>query len=228
MTDIIASTAPQIDRLALAVRLAREDGGSSSTLPNHAAERLFKTLLTRLQPLARKLVRCYGLTDMEDDARQACAIGIHRAVDSYITDKARFTTHATWQMRGELQSLRHRVRLDDRRGGKKASIRTCSLDGSATEPAIEIVDESASLRTERGASDIMAQRCLTRLLDSYDNTRKDRAASDIIRAERQLFQTQIIGSRRSFMPAWSNEQKRQIVRRISRNCAKIARVEAGL
>jgi hypothetical protein len=44
--------------------------------------------------------RVYGLMDMQDDARQACAIGVHRAIAAYDPGQACFTTFVMWQLRG--------------------------------------------------------------------------------------------------------------------------------
>ena len=117
------------------------------------ADRAFRRILTALSARIRYLTRRYGLDDMADDAAQACAIGIHRAIASYDPQKAAFATHATWAMRGELQSLRHRVRLDQRTSARNAGIVTLALglgheDDAAA--ALEIVDETAQQMVEEG------------------------------------------------------------------------------
>ncbi|MEM8724212.1 MAG: sigma factor, partial [Pseudomonadota bacterium] len=115
---------------------------------------------------------------MRDDAQQAAAIGVHRALASFDPDKARFTTHVTWQIRGELQSLRHRMRLDQRNSARNAGITTCSLDDLNAQPnenaPFEIVDESAVCRTESGASDGMALALMDRLLTTLDAPETER------------------------------------------------------
>ena len=81
-------------------------------------------LLRLLAPRIRYLTRSYGLSDAEEDARQACAIGLMRAVEMYYPAKASFTTLVTWQLRGELQGLRHRLRLDQR--GSARAVGACT------------------------------------------------------------------------------------------------------
>ncbi len=145
-----------IERLAL--RLA---GSAQSGDP--AYERDFVGLLVLLSPRIARLIRQYRLDDLREDAEQAAAIGLHRALTSFDPDKAGFGTHATWQIRGELQSLRHRMRLDQRRSAVNSGINTVSLEAVGTEQGdgervLEFVDPAAQSRVEGGASDAMTWR----------------------------------------------------------------------
>lgn len=142
-----------------------------------AIDRHFTALLQLLGGRIYHFTRVYGLMDMQDDARQACAIGIHRAIGAYDPAQARFTTFVTWQLRGELQSLRHRVRLDQRDSAKRAGARTISIEqqsADGTGAAFMIVDEAALIRTEFGASRILASRCANVLLDNWECAMRER------------------------------------------------------
>jgi len=180
-------------------------------------EREFAGLLTLLSPRIARLIRQYRLGDMQDDARQAAAIGVHRALATFDPAKARFSTHVTWQIRGELQSLRHRMRLDQRRSAVAASISTVSLEAlSVTDEdirAFEVVDTNALSRVESGASDRMAWSLLTQLLDQLNAPGDERA---ILR--NHLFDHDA-GPHAS--SERTPEQRRQVVRRTMRNCAKV-------
>lgn len=131
----------------------------------HNANRQFAQILDLLGGRIAGLIRRYGLQDMREDAEQACAIGVHRALQSYDPAKASFSTHVTWQMRGELQ----RLRLDQRRSARKAGITTSSLEdfGGDDELAFEVVDENALPRAEAGASSDMARHVLDRIFADY-------------------------------------------------------------
>ncbi|WP_128891536.1 sigma factor [Erythrobacter sp. HKB08] len=178
------------------------------------ADRHFRQLLEMLGPRIRYLGARYGLSDMREDAWQACALGIHRALLSYEPGKASFSTHATWQMRGELQSLRHRVRLDQRDSAKAAGITTVAIEGLRQGEArqlFEIVDDEAQPDVERAASDHLAYRSISALLDRLEATPSDR--STMLAA---LFGDSPLGATRE-----QREKDRQVVRRLSRNCRKL-------
>jgi hypothetical protein len=183
------------------------------------AESDFVRLLALLRPRIARLVRQYGLSDMREDAEQAAAIGVHRALESFDCAQARFSTHVTWQIRGELQSLRHRMRLDQRRSAQSAGVSTVSLEslrlpGDAEARTLEIVDEQALQNCERLASDRMALGLLDRLLNRLDSPEDERGIVLDHILDRKA--THCAGERRS------SEQRRQIVRRTLRNCAKMA------
>src|ERR1700755_377732 len=88
----------------------------SSVLENKAAEgqkqtgrqrletdRAFARILKLIAPRIRHFIRQYGLVDHWEDAEQVCAIAVHRAIEAYEPEKAKFTTFVNWQIRGELQ-----------------------------------------------------------------------------------------------------------------------------
>lgn len=195
------------------------DGPGSSRAHRHGRHRLdqlHRRIFLLLAPRIQHLTARYGLRDMEDDARQACAIAIHRAVQSYDRAKASFSTHVTWAMRGELQSLRHRVRLDQRDSAKAAGVHTVSLEGLSTgegQAVYEIVDDASLARVEQAASDMTTRRALTRLMDRIDSPEHERGI--VLEA---LFERES----RQELPAKERERRRQIVRRTFRNCAKAA------
>lgn len=133
----------------------------------------FARILKLLAPRIRHFVRAYGLGDWREDAEQACAIGVHRAIAAYDPAKARFTTFVTWQLRGELQSLRFRVRTEARGSARSVGARLVSLEALSTGGedgdglAWEIADSDALVRTEALAADFLTQRTCDQLLDDY-------------------------------------------------------------
>lgn len=202
------------DKLEQEARVCRDCRKRSqwSAAAGRVAERSFARLVALLSPRIERLTRSYGLRDLADDARQACAIGIHRALDSYQPDRARFTTHVTWLMRGELQSLRHRVRLDQRQGARSAGIRTIPLHDRKG-AVLEVADEPSLASAERGARDALTRRNLSRLLDRTGQPAEERG---LIHAH--IFDQPPPAA----FAGHSNEQRRQIVRRNLRHCARVA------
>lgn len=185
--------------------------------------REFEALRGHLRPIISRLISQYRLHDMREDAEQSAAIGLHRALGSFDPDKARFSTHVVWQMRGELQSLRHRVRLDHRRSAKSAGVMTVSLDALAARAAdreqvstFEIVDECALDRTESGASEQMARSLLEKLLNELGAPEP----------EREIVFDDLYGRKpKASKPGGlTPEQRRQIVRRTHRNCMRLLAV----
>ncbi len=137
-----------------------------------AIDRHFARILRLIAPRIRHFIRAYGLVDWHDDAAQACAIGIHRALLAYDPAKARFTTFVNWQLRGELQGLRHRVRLEQRASAQAAGASVISLDqlGEAADgdgPRWEPADPASQLRTEALAAETLARRACGTLIDDY-------------------------------------------------------------
>lgn len=180
-------------------------------------DRVFSLLMRRIEPQCSRLVRRYGLLDLADDAHQACAIGLFRALQSFDSDKASFSTHATWQLRGELQSLRHRMRLDQRQSARKAGVRTVALESlgardDAASEAFEVVDDAALDSIERAASDALTINLTTRLLERLNAPDHERT----IMMEHLFDSHQAPESCRKI-----REQRRQIVRRTFRNCMKL-------
>ena len=184
------------------------------------SERDFAGLLALLSPRIVSLIRQYCLEDMRDDAEQVAAIGVHRALKTFDPERAAFTTHATWQIRGELQSLRHHMRLDQRRSARTAGIRTVSLEDLRARvedrlegSVFEIVDDAAVDRIERGASDSMTRQLAERLMTKLESPKH----------EREIFLAHVFDSDSLVSGAMRKtpEQRRQIVRRTVRNCATV-------
>ena len=177
-------------------------------------DRGFACLLAMLRPRIRSLVMRYGLADLREDAEQACAIAVHRALDSYDPSRARFTTHVTWQMRGELQGLRHRERIDQQPAVRVAGIRLRSLDGLLEAGAHpEIIDDAAYARLEGAASAALARRALQRLMEQVGSSQRE---FEIVLGA--VFEP----DREARLPVREREKRRQVVRRTFRNCAKAA------
>lgn len=137
-------------------------------------DRAFSRILKLIAPRIRHFIRQYGLAGHWDDAEQACAIAVHRAIQAYEPEKAQFTTFVNWQIRGELQSLRFRVMTDQRPSAKKVDATTVSLSAVARGPEGEettlesvIEDENALARTEAGAADYLADAATRSLVESY-------------------------------------------------------------
>lgn len=204
------SMGEQVERAALALM-------RHNRLAKPTYERKFAELLDLLAATISSLIRRYRLDDVGEDARQAAAIGVHRALQSFDPVKARFGTYVTWQIRGELQGLRHRIRLDQRRSARTSGVSTVPLDalgdGVNEHPVYEIVDEAALSRTERGASDCMALTLIDRLLEQLQTPDHERS---IVQSHILDHQGDLVGGSER-----TREQRRQIVRRTMRNCAKV-------
>ncbi len=156
-----------------------------------AADAHFARILTLIAPRIRHFIRAYGLYDWREDAEQACAIGVHRAILAYDPAKARFTTFVTWQLRGELQGLRFRVRTETRDsarsvGASLVSLEVLSTGGEDGDGAgWQIADADALERTEALASDLLARRACGRMLDDYVDHMRSLAARQRARAPRR-------------------------------------------
>ena len=200
----------QVDRTRTARKLAE---CSHSALE----DREFARLLDLLSPRIRNLIHTYRLGDMLEDAQQACAIAVLRALESYDPHQARFSTHVTWQLKGELQSLRHRVRLDQRRSARSAGIRTVQIEALSDDQQhpFEICDDESIARTEAGASEAMALHLLEGLLDELNSPDHERA----------IIKDQLLDREpRARSLDYTSEQRRQITRRTWRNCMKVVGV----
>lgn len=153
----------------------RPNEGERQTARQRAnVDKAFARILKLIAPRIRHFIRQYGLVAHWDDAEQCCAIGVHRAIEGYDPTKAQFTTFVNWQLRGELQSLRFRLMTDQRASAKKVEATTVSLHAAASGPDGEeaslegmIEDESALELTESGASDYLAKRSTSALLEEY-------------------------------------------------------------
>lgn len=136
------------------------------------ADRSFMRLAALLGPRIRYFTRAYGLADAAEDAAQVCAIALHRAAERYDPARARFTTYVNWQLRAELQALRHRLHGDQRRAGRRCAATTLSLDAVAAEDANQwLVDGAAEPATERAAADHLADRAAERLIGEWAGRR---------------------------------------------------------
>lgn len=176
----MSSISDALEAEVAAIRAIRRRTAKSGQFQRESAEidRHFARLMTLIAPRIRHFTRAYGLLDMADDAHQACAIGLHRALESYDPAKARFTTFVNWQLRGELQALRFRMRLDSREPARQVSARTISLDAlfeADADAVLSFEDAEAWERTEAMAAETMARRTCGRLLDEHDAARRNLA-----------------------------------------------------
>lgn len=134
-------------------------------------DREYAKILDLIAPRIRHFTRQYGLVDHWEDAEQVCAIAVHRGIESYDPEKAKFTTFINWQLRGELQGLRFRLRQDQRSSAKKVSATTVSLDALAgpegESMVFDIEDEGAEELTTSLASDHLAERATEAMIDCY-------------------------------------------------------------
>ncbi len=153
---------------------APKDGERATARQRVKNDRIFAVILKLLAPRFRHFIRQYGLVAHWEDAEQACAIAVHRAIEAYEPEKAKFTTFVNWQIRGELQSLRFRLMTDQRPSARKVEATTVSLDaiasgedGEAISAIASIADEDALSRTEAGASDYLARSAMIELTDKY-------------------------------------------------------------
>lgn len=227
-----------------AIRLLKVRARRSTPRSRVECDRHFAALMELLSPRIRYLTQRYGLTDMVEDAGQACAIGVHRALQKYDPAKARFTTFVTWQLRGELQALRHRVRLDQRDSAKTAGARTQSLDAPCRVDGLSLgetlPDPDGTGRTESGARAAMAERTAEMLFEDYTGHMRELAfrrldrqarpgemhAEDMAEVERTLARERailehfVLGRDDPLDDGgMTAEQKRQVVRRASRHIA---------
>ncbi|MDO9368695.1 MAG: sigma factor [Sphingopyxis sp.] len=137
------------------------------------ADRTFARLVTLASPRIRYFTRTYGLTDVAEDAAQACAIALHRAAERYDPARARFTTYVNWQLRAELQALRHRLHGDQRCAGRRHVTATLSLDALQEEGADDwLADPAAETATEQAAADGLAMLVADRLVGDWAERRR--------------------------------------------------------
>lgn len=162
------------DAVAAVVQNRAAEGEKPTARQRVAVDRAFARILALIAPRIRHFIRQYGLAAHWDDAEQVCAIAVHRAIEMYEPEKARFTTFVNWQIRGELQALRFRLMADQRPSAKKVAATTVSLESlehrsDDGDGSIEfaILDEDALVNTEAGAAGHMAQETARALLDAY-------------------------------------------------------------
>ena len=229
------------DALETEVAAIRAIAARDTARSRAAVDRHFARTLRLIAPRIRHFTRAYGLTGMADDAAQACAIGLHRAILAYDPARARFTTFVNWQLRGELSALRFRMRPETREAVRGIGIGVISLDALADEGEPWLVEDRAALEaTEALAAETMARRTCGSLLDDYFGTMRSQALRRIERramprirpgtidprdiarietklaAERAIVSAHLLGEdeRRDSRP--SSEQQRQIARRALR------------
>lgn len=136
------------------------------------ADRAFVRLAAQAAPRIRYFTRTYGLTDVAEDAAQVCAIALHRAADRYDPARARFTTYINWQLRAELQALRHRLHGDQRSAGRRDVTAMLSLDALEADGDDGLVDSAAEPGTEQGAADSLAILVADRLVSDWAERRR--------------------------------------------------------
>lgn len=160
--------------VAIVIENTPAEGDRQTNRQRVNADKAFAHILKLMAPRIRHFIRQYGLAAHWDDAEQACAIGVHRAIQGYEPEKAQFTTFVNWQLRGELQSLRFRLMTDQRPSAKKVEATTVSLhalaagtDGEEASLEAMIEDEDALARTEAAASDYFADGARAALIDRY-------------------------------------------------------------
>lgn len=136
------------------------------------ADRAFARLAALAAPRIRYFTRTYGLADVADDAEQVCAIALHRAAERYDPARARFTTYVNWQLRAELQALRHRLHGDQRCAGRRDMTAMLSLDALEAGDDDWLVDPAAEPATEQGAADGLADLVADRLVAEWAARRR--------------------------------------------------------
>ncbi len=167
------------DALEVAVAAIRNiqlacDGRQPTNRERASTDRLFAEVLRLIAPRIRHFIKQYGLVDHWEDAEQVCAIAVHRSIEAYDPEKARFTTFINWQLRGELQGLRFRLRADQRSSAKKVGAVTVSFDMLARHDEDDggsfeamIPDDEAEERTEALAALHLARNAAMGMIDDY-------------------------------------------------------------
>ncbi|MCJ8157725.1 sigma-70 family RNA polymerase sigma factor [Sphingomonas sp. LaA6.9] len=171
----MSKTTIALEAAVAAVIASTPEGDVRPTARQRAeVDKAFARILKLIAPRIRHFIRQYGLVGHWEDAEQACAIAVHRAIQAYEPEKAQFTTFVNWQIRGELQSLRFRLMADQRPSAKKVEATTVSLnaiahgaEGEETTLESVIEDENALALTESAASDYLADAATSSLVDSY-------------------------------------------------------------
>jgi hypothetical protein len=173
----MAKTSTDLEFLVSKVMACKpdEEGKFASSNDRQAYNSAFERLLRVLRPRIRYFVRRYGLVNHSEDAEQVGAMAIHRAIASYDSEKAQFTTFVNWQIRGDMQALRYTLMVDQRAPAKKVQASTVSLQSLLGESddgqdgfEFDIEDETALPLVERGASDYLARQAMEDLLELYE------------------------------------------------------------
>ena len=171
----MSKTTIALEALVADVIANRVEAGAKPTARQRAnTDRAFGSILKLIAPRIRHFIRQYGLVSHWEDAEQAAAIAVHRAIEAYDSEKAQFTTFVNWQIRGEMQSLRFRLMTDQRSSAKKVEALTISLndlnrnfDGEEMPFEATLEDEEALEATQAGASAYLAKAATTALVDEY-------------------------------------------------------------
>ena len=175
MTASVSKTTIALEALVADVIANRAEAGAKQTGRQRLnTDRAFASILKLIAPRIRHFTRQYGLVAHWEDAEQAAAIAVHRAIEAYDPEKAQFTTFVNWQIRGEMQSLRFRLMTDQRSSAKKVEALTVSLQDIGRSHDSEdmpfeatIEDEDALGATEAGASAYLAKGATAALIDDY-------------------------------------------------------------
>ncbi|MFN4356732.1 sigma factor [Sphingopyxis alaskensis] len=179
------------------------------------ADRCFARLAALLAPRIRYFTRAYGLSDVAEDAAQVCAIALHRAAERYDPARARFTTYVNWQVRAELQALRHRLHGDQRSAERRRAAATLSLDALQAAGADDwLVDSDAEPATERAAADHLAARAADRLVRDWASRRQALRGDDGRAAARLAAECALV--RRHLAAGETRERLRESDRHIVR------------
>lgn len=167
------------------------DGSPGTARQRANIDKAFVRILKIAAPRIRHFIRQYGLTAHHEDAEQVCAIAVHRAIEAYDTDKAKFTTFLNWQIRGELQSLRFRLMTDQRPSARKVDAVTISIQagtmnrqGEETTFEALVEDEAALDKTEQSASDYLAKQTCAALVDAYIEIQRDAGIEQLRKSAR--------------------------------------------
>ncbi|UNK79653.1 RNA polymerase subunit sigma-70 [Sphingopyxis granuli] len=162
-----------IERAAEALIAARTEGEAAPGPRTRAGvDRAFARLMMLAAPRIRYFIRAHGLSDVAEDAEQACAIALHCAIGRYDPRRACFATYMAWPIRAELQALRQRLRGGQRGGSARAGV-PLSLDALAGEGADGwLADPQAEAATERAAADRLADAAADRLVAAWSARRR--------------------------------------------------------
>ena len=223
----MATVSDALEGEVAAIRAVWRRAGDGRAAPRQRAliDHHFARLLKLLGPRIRHFVRVYGLLDYADDAEQACAIGVLRSVEAFDPALARFTTLVNWQLRGELQSLRHRVRLDSRESARAVGARTISVEGLTEAGGMSpwhFADAGAEARVESLAAEAMARRLCGTLLDAHFAEGRHKARA----GERPIIEALLLGDDDAD-DGLTAEQRRQIARRTFRALSARVREAEG-
>jgi len=221
---------------AVLTHLPKDEGAEPTRRQRLEIDRAFARVMKVIAPRVRHFIRQYGLMAHYEDANQACAIAVYRAIQAYDPDKAQFTTFVNWQIRGELQSLRFRLMTDQRPSAKKVDATTVSINSIAKGPEGEettleavIEDENALELTESAASDYLAGHATETLIDAYIDHLRRVAINQIKNRPRPKRAAAAAGARRSLAPHGIDpEELEKLEQRLKRNREIVAQRLFGL